>query len=197
MAKCPSCGVENLPNAERCRLCGKDMRTRPPQTDTTRCPHCGTINPSDEMTCSVCRRLLSATVVVPKERRERDVVYYDRPEITKKPRTSMPLVGGALLLIVGLCTLGFLVLVTLLSVLEFEDSLETLGGFLVLLWIMALLMVVGGVAAFMRKWWPVAELGSVVALILTFAFFNLVCMAFVAMSFAALLLISLSRAEFS
>lgn len=197
MAKCPSCGVENLPNAERCRLCGREMRPRPPQTDTTRCPHCGTVNPSDEMTCSVCRRLLSTTVVVPKERRERDVIYYDRPEIPKKPRTSMPMIGGILLLIVGLCTLGFLVLVTLLSVLEFEDSTGILTGFLAFLWIMALLMIVGAVAAFLRKWWPVAELGAVAALILTFAFFNLVCMVFVAMSFAALLLISLSRAEFS
>jgi hypothetical protein len=115
----------------------------------------------------------------------------------KKPRTSMPMIGGILLLIVGLSMLGFLVLVTLLAVLEFGGSLGLLSGFLTLLWFVVALMVIGAVAAFLRRWWPVAELGAVVAFVMTLLFFNLICMVFVAMSFAALLLISLSRAEFS
>lgn len=197
MVKCPSCGVENIPNAERCRLCGKEMARKAPQTDTTKCPHCGTINPGDEMTCSVCRRLLSAKVVVPKERRERNVVHDERPEIQRKPKTKMPIIGGILLSIVGVCLLGALALVTLVSGFDPPEEPDYLSPVMTYMWLAAILIILGAVAALVREWWPLAEVGAIVAFLVSLVFFNLVCMVFAAMSFAALLLISLSRAEFS
>jgi len=190
--------VENLPNAERCRLCGNDMRGRPPQADTTRCPHCGTVNPSDDMTCSVCRRLLSAKIVIPKERRERDIVHDERPEIQRKPKTMMPIIGGVLLAIVGICLMGVLVLaLAIVSTFDLVEEPDYLSGFMAFLWLAAMLVTLGAIAAFARRWWPLAEVGASVAFIVSVLFFNLVCMVFAAISFVALLLISLSRAEFS
>lgn len=197
MAACPSCGVENLADAERCRLCGKDLGPRPLDKQTTKCQYCGSLNPSDELTCSVCRRLLSEAVLRPKDRVDRDVVYYPKPETSAKPRTKAPIIGGILLLVVGLGSLGWLVLLTLLSAVAYPEYMEGFSGVLFALWLLVIFMILGAVAAFTRRWWPLASTGGVSALIMTFIFASAFCLIFTGIAFAALLLIALSRREFS
>lgn len=125
------------------------------------------------------------------------MVFYEKPDISRKPRTRMPLIGGVLLLIIGLGSLGWLVLVTLLSTISYPEHMVGLSGLFFLAWLMVVVMVVGAVAAFKRMWWPLAELGVVSAFLLTLFWLSPVCLIFTGMAFAAMLLIYLSRAEFS
>lgn len=187
---------QNLPSTDRRRLCGKDMRPRHPQTDTTRCQHCGAINLSDERICSVCRRVLTAAMATLEERYGRNVVFYERPDIPAKPRTKAPIIGGILLLVVGLGSLGLIVLITLLSALAMPQHLEAYSGIFFTLWILVSFMLAGAVAAFKRVWWPLAA-GTGAALLMTFIFASPFCLVFTGVPFVALLLIVLSRREFS
>jgi len=197
MVECPSCGVENPPNAELCRICGKELRAQALDKDAARCPYCGTLNPSDEKTCSVCRRLLSARTHEPKDRITRDVIYYPKPDISAKPRTKTPIIGGILLLFVGLGSLGWTILVTLISVVELPEYREVFAGTVFVMWGLSLFMIVGAVAAFKRVWWPLAVGGAVAALLMTFLFVSAFCLVFTGISFVALLLLVLSKLEFS
>lgn len=184
-------------DAERCRICGKELRPQSSDKDATRCPYCGSLNPSDERTCSVCRRLLTGQVRKPKDRIARDVIYYPKPDISAKPRTKTPIIGGILLLVVGLGSLGWMALLTLLSAVAYPEYLESVSGILFSAWILVVLMILGAVASFKRVWWSLAVAGTVAALFMTFLFASAFCLVFTGISFVALLLIVLSKREFS
>jgi hypothetical protein len=141
--KCPNCGVDNPEGANYCSHCGRDLAPRavePADVKQRRCVECGRSIGWDTPVCAYCGHDYRAGM---------------------KRGTEGYLVTGAILTIVA----GILSILLLTITIDQAGDLSVAGTALVTISAMcSVLGVIGGLAALMRGWFPLAVLGAVCAI---------------------------------
>lgn len=141
--KCPNCGGTNPEGANYCSHCGRDMALRavePAEVKQRRCVECGRTIGWDAFICAYCGHDYRAK---------------------SKPGTEGYLVTGAVLTIVA----GILSILLLTVIVGQAGSMSIEGTTLLAISAMcSILGVIGGLAALMRRWFPLAVLGAVCAI---------------------------------
>ena len=98
---CPKCGVHNLEDAERCRICGNALRPKNEPTGPSKeCPLCKTRNDLDAPFCSGCGKPLGSVAIKEVEKKTKREKYYDRTYADypgSAMRTAWAGVGGILI----------------------------------------------------------------------------------------------------
>ncbi|MEW5747346.1 MAG: hypothetical protein AB1793_00970 [Candidatus Thermoplasmatota archaeon] len=164
--KCEKCGTINLPEAERCRMCGHLFPGAMAGDKGIRCPYCRAENPPGSRECSVCQRGLGK--VRPEDRPRARVIktdewepkagYEDAPR--KARRVAWVSLGGILVLIAGGLGLIDAVLVVGIEVeLDIVDTDTMICT--VMIFLFALMAIMGGIMAVMRLHFPLAVIGAV------------------------------------
>jgi hypothetical protein len=110
--ECPKCVVANKEEAERCRICGAELRPRKRKAGPSKeCPFCKAQNEGDAVFCVNCNKLLGEPTKKaidgeePKQRKEK---YYDRTYTdyaTSPLRTARTSFGGIIFLMAGVFAL--------------------------------------------------------------------------------------------
>lgn len=130
--KCPSCSVENHPEAVRCRMCGAILpgKTKSIFAGIT-CSYCSSDNPPDAKICSTCMRSLrpepkAAATVIPTNTYERGPAHWSEAPASAL-RTWRLSLAGTLLLMAG--ALGIFEGIWILSTDIEGGIISALGGY--------------------------------------------------------------------
>jgi ribosomal protein L40E len=161
--KCTNCGASNAEGANYCSHCGRDLAQRavePADVRQRQCVQCGRSIGWDAFVCAYCG--------------------HDY-RVKSKPGTEGYLVTGSVLTIVA----GILSILLLTIVVGQAGDLTNEGMALVITSaVCSVLGVVGGLAALMRRWFPLAVLGAVCAIFGPAFFFAIPGLALIATSAA-------------
>jgi len=110
--ECPKCGVANKEGAERCRICGAELRPRKRKAGLSKeCPFCKARNEAGAVFCASCNKLLGEPTKKaidgeePKQKKEK---HYDRTYedyATSPLRTARTSFGGIIFMMAGVFAL--------------------------------------------------------------------------------------------
>lgn len=164
--KCDKCGTINLPESERCRICGSLFPASAASVKGVRCPHCRAENPPGSKECSVCQKGLGS--VPPKDQHRAKLIktdewepktgYEDAPRQAR--RVAWVSLGGILVLMAGGLGLIDAVMVVGIGVeLDVIDTDTVVCSTLMALF--GILAIAGGVMAILRQQFPLAVIGAV------------------------------------
>lgn len=162
-----------------------------------KCGFCGAENPEGAKSCSVCQMGIGYTAKSPQESFKRKTEFHPRSSrMVPESMTMLPVGAGGILILNAVLVLSGLMVG---NVAVLDDSPELSEQLLVMDLIfggLAVLVLLAGALAIMRRAWGLGVFASVVSffLALLFGLFCGVIQAFVAV--AAMILLFLSRDEF-
>ncbi len=222
--ECPKCGTQNLASAQRCRICGNELRASDPKrTGPAKvCPFCRAENDPDAPFCSGCGKHLGSVVVAPERERLKEEKKYDRfygeyPMSAK--RTWRAGVGGTLIIMAAFYIIVDAALTISIGVYGTQqpewDRLvrenPQLASFLANLTacesiriLFAVIAFAGGLFAIRRLRWGLAMTGGVMAILgmlssfltLLLGYFAFVASCLLGGAVIALVLVGLAKKEF-
>jgi len=106
--ECPKCGVANKEDAERCRICGAELRPRKRKAGPSKeCPFCKAQNDADAVFCANCNKLLgepTKKAIDGEEPMQKKEKYYDRTYAdapTSALRTARVGLAGIIMIMVA------------------------------------------------------------------------------------------------
>lgn len=208
--KCPSCSIENRPEAVRCRMCGAILPGKTRSIfDGVTCSFCGSDNPPDAKTCSTCMRSLrpepkAAATVIPTNTYEKGPAHWSEAPASALRTWRLSLAGTLLLMAGGL---GIFEGIWYLSTDIEGGIISALGGYVptgidldalvntavtctAIRIVFSCFAIMGAMFAFQKTRFGIAVAGAV---------FGILALGFVLgsiLSLVALVLISFSRKEF-
>lgn len=220
---CPKCGVHNLEDAERCKICGSLLRPKSKPTGPSKeCPLCKTRNDLDAPFCSGCKKPLGSIAVKEIKNEKKREKYYDRTYIDypgSAHRTARAGVGGALIMMAAFFALIDAVFTIAISwemtrladydqLLRENPQLEGVVASLVvcqgLRFVFIVIAFAGGIFAMQRLRWGLAMVGGILGifallsglLILVLPVWGLIELVLLCGAVVGVVMIGISRREF-
>lgn len=163
-----------------------------------KCSFCGAENPENATSCSVCLRDLGSDSRVPTERFKRTPEFHPRIQrMIPKTKTVLPVAAGGILVMDAVSCLAGLMITNYRVGESYPELSEYMGICNTVIGGLALIVLMGGILAMLRKGWGFTLAASVVSffLVLMFGFLCGIIGAF--LSVAALVLLIQSRDEFA
>ena len=153
--KCPFCGGDNLDQAKFCSSCGRSVAVVPSGSSTSfrTCVSCGRTIDWNALFCPHCGKDY------------RFPAGQGGENAQSKKKSRIPLAGGILTILGGI--VSFIVFLWTVSILV-DPNMNGLSDFgwvtLIITFISAIIAILGGVAAIIRKYYLVALLGAIFSL---------------------------------